>query len=114
MIPSFWRDSIDVLRAPLITDEYGTPSAERDWAHQTTTTYATCSVQPLASTEYDLGREATTVRWRVFGPPGMDIRSGDRLLFNGETYEADGDGQAWPSATGDLDHVEAVIKRREG
>ena len=114
MIPSFWRDTIAILRAPLVTDEYGTPGTERDWAHPTTTTVATCSVQPLASSEYELGREAVTVRWRIYAPRGTDIRAGDRVTFDGETYEADGDGQEWPSPSGELDHVEALMKRREG
>jgi len=114
VIPSFWRDTITRLRAPLIADEYGTPSTARDWGHAVSTSISNCSVQPAASSEYDLGRESVTLRWRVFAPAGTDLAAGDRTLFDGDTYELDGDGQAWPSATGGLDHIEALMKRVVG
>lgn len=114
MLPSWWRDSITVLKAPLVTDEYGTPGTERDWAAATSTVVEGCSVQPVAGAEYDQGREAVTVRWRVYAPAGTDLRAGDRVVYRGDTYDVEGDGQAWPSATGGLDHVQALMERHAG
>jgi hypothetical protein len=114
MIPSFWRDTITRVRAPLVTDEYGTLSTERDWAHGVETAIANCSVQPVTSKEYDAGREAVTIRWRIFAPAGTDLLASDRVRFSSVLYELDGDGQAWPSATGGIDHVEALMKRVVG
>ena len=115
MTPAFWRDSIEVIRAPLVTDEYGTSGAARDWENAVTVTVSGCSVQPESFSEYPAeGREASVTRWRVFTPPGADIRAGDRIRYAGALFEVDGDGMAWPSASGCLDHVEARIKRVEG
>lgn len=110
----FANTSITRLRAPLIADEYGTPSAERDWAHATSTVITGCSIQPLIGAEYEVGREAVTVRWKIYAPAGTSLLAGDRVVYGGETYEVDSDGQEWPSPTGNLDHVQAVLKKVVG
>ena len=103
-----WPDPVTRIRAALITDDYGTPSAERDWATAVSTTIHGCSVQPVPGAEYELGREAVVSRWRLFAPTGTELLATDRVAWSGATYEIDGDVQAWSN------HTEAFLKRVTG
>lgn len=114
MLPSWWTEQVTFLAAPLVTDEYGTPGTERDWANAVPTVVEGCSVQPVQGSEYDQGREALTVRWRVYAPAGTVVTGDMRATYRGDTYDVDGDGQAWPSATGALDHVQVLLERSRG
>ena len=114
MASGLLRDEMTRIRAPLVADEYGTPGTARDWANATETVIDGCSVQPVSGREYDQGREAVTIRWRVYAPVGSDLAAGDRVRFAGELYEVDGPGRDWPSPTGGLDHVEALLKKVVG
>lgn len=113
-LPSWWAETVTFLAAPLVADEYGTPGTERDWPAAVATVVPGCSVQPVQGSEYDQGREAITVRWRVYAPPGTVITGDMRAVYEGETYDVVGDGQVWPSATGALDHVQALLEKVSG
>lgn len=106
-----WRGSITRIRAALVTDEYGTPTAERDWASATETAINGCSVQPVPGKEYALGREAIVTRWRLFAPGGTDLLATDRVRYGGLIYEVDGDVVTFTEGS---PHVEAVLTRVVG
>ncbi|WP_431881573.1 phage head completion protein [Micromonospora chalcea] len=109
---SYHRDTITVLRAALVDDGYGNEAP--DWANPTRVDVTGCRLQPIPAEDYVLDREAVTTRWRLFAPPGIDLRATDRVEHNGAVYDVDGDPQRWPSPTGRLNHVEALLRRTEG
>jgi hypothetical protein len=113
-MPSFFRATITRVRAPLIADGYGTADKERDWTHASQLVITGCSVQPAGGSEYKIGREAVITTWRLYAPAGTDLVAGDRVIWDEDLYDVDGDPQSWPSATGQLDHVEAILRRVVG
>ncbi|AYN56827.1 head-to-tail stopper [Arthrobacter phage Andrew] len=64
-----------------------------------------CSVQPGASAEVLGGRDSVAVRWSVYAPAGTVVEATDAVEYLGKLYRVEGQPQAWPSATGALDHV---------
>ena len=69
-----------------LPDNNGVPQetrTEKPWApvnvHQT-----------MASEEHDHANESTLTRWRVSGPP-IDLDADDLIIWNGETFEIDGE-----------------------
>jgi len=109
---SFHRDTITVLRAPLVDDGYG--NQVPDWSNPSRTEVTGCRLQPERAADYVLDREAVTTRWRLFAPASIDLRSTDRVEHNGVVYEVDGSPERWPSPTKRLAHVEVLLRRTEG
>lgn len=109
---SYHRDTVTVLRAPLVDDGYG--NQVPDWSEPTRTDVPGCRLQPERAAEYVLDREAVTTRWRLFAPEGTDLRATDRVEYAGVVYQVDGEPERWPSPTGRLAHVEALLRRTEG
>jgi len=76
------------------------------------------SVQP--SSQQEAVTESSNVRsqrWRVLSAPGTwpDVRAQDRVLFDGNTFEVEGDVAAWPNPwNGEVHHVEFGMYRVEG
>jgi hypothetical protein len=104
------RDTVSVVRAPLIAGPYGTQI--RNWAGAITATYA-AQVSPESSIEV-VGDEARTVtRWRLFAGPDADIQATDRVVWDDggglATYEVD--GQVMRShQKGSLHHVRCRLR----
>lgn len=99
-------DTITVLRA--------TPGAEDDFGNPTSgvpvgTTVLGCSVQPIEGDEATVGRDTVVSRWRVWAPVGTDLKATDRVRYDGDVYEVDGEVQRWDSGT--LPHVTALLRR---
>jgi hypothetical protein len=113
MMPTFARQTITRVRGALVADGYGSLT-ERDWTNAVSTTITGVSLQPMPSSEYERGREAVLTAWRLYAPAGTDLEAGDRIVYDGDTYDIEGDSQNWPSPTGQLDHVEAVLRRVVG
>lgn len=113
MLPSWADDMLTVLRAPYI-DQRG--SRVRDWDNAVPHVVAGCSVQPnSSSSDEGLTREdQVTASLVAYMPPGADIQSGDRVEYNGKTYDVDGDVLAWHSPTGALDHGVAYLRTYKG
>lgn len=51
--------------------------------------------------------------YTLFAPPDADIEAGDRIEFNGQVYEIDGDVRVQPCAIR-LDHIEIRLRRDSG
>lgn len=104
-----YDDSIIVQRGTSSTGGYG--STELDWSAPTETPLA-ATVQPLSSLEDVVGQERTITRWRVHTDPA-DITAQDRIVWDGGTYEVDGDVEVY-KRRGVLHHLEFVVERIAG
>lgn len=100
-------DAVVRQRAPLIAGPYG--NQQRDWPNATSVTY-TAELQPVSSTEDIVNQQQTVTRWRLFLGPDADLQATDRVVWDGDTYEVDGDVERW-KRWGVLHHVEAVLMR---
>lgn len=101
------HDQITRVRAPLISAGYG--NNKRDWS---TATGATFRVHwSTRVVDEVVGDEARTVtRAKIMGGPELDIVNTDRITFQGETFEVDGDVMR-SYRRGALHHVRAMLKR---
>ena len=113
MLPSFCRDVVTVLRAPL-AERRG--SMVRDWRSATEHTIAGCSLQEgSSSTEFGgAQRDSTDSDATLYLPPGADIAAGDRVTMGSRRWEVSGVPQSIRSATGNVSHVRATLKEWRG
>lgn len=112
MLPSFCNQSIKVVRAKKTTTSRG--SEVPDWTDTTTTTVTGCSIQP-ASTSLSLDGRILGISdgWTAYVPEGTDVKAGDRIDFDGESYAINGEPRKWtgPSRTS---HIQLNLVRWEG
>lgn len=102
--------TITVTHRPAATeDEFGNPTY--DWGTATSDDVTGCSVQPLVGQEVIVGRETVVSRWQVWAPSDAGVSSVDRIVFNGDTYEVDGEVQEWLFSP--LGHVTFLMRRSE-
>jgi hypothetical protein len=96
-------------------DAYGSPAT----IATTATTIRNVSLQPEAgsapSTESNGANfDRTITKWRLFAPPGTDLRTTDRIQQGSLDLEIDGEPVTWPGPSGRPHHVEAQLKRYGG
>lgn len=107
---SFANQTVERMRATVVTDRYGNET--RDWDNPQVTTVSNCIVAPMSGEEtLSLDGQHVISRWKLDVPEGTDIISIDRVRYDDREYEIDGWVQHWPSPTGRIAHVEAVLKR---
>ena len=106
-LPSWASQTITVIR-PGVKVERG--SQMRDWDNVLEFDVSGCSIQP-ASTSLVLGIEDGMTG---FLPLNTDIREGDRVSFEGQTYELTGTPRVWHSATGRASYVQIGLRRWSG
>lgn len=116
MLPSWAKDIITVLHAPMI-DERGTQI--RDWDHAEKHVIIGCSVQPsTTSTAFDANppRENQVYsQYIVYLPATAQYPvSGDRIEWNGDVFSIQGKPMIWNSPTGHLSHKVIYMKHFEG
>lgn len=109
---SFARQTVTRERGVPIDDGHGNETV--DWSNPDQLVIARCTVQPGASQEVLAGRDATVIRYTVSAPPGVDVLATDRIVFNGATYDIDGEPGVWSSPTGALAHTIILLKTWEG
>lgn len=73
-----------------------------------------CSVQPSSTTELTDGRDTVVSLWDLFLPAGTDIRATDRVRFNGELFDVDGDPAPWDDDLARAHHIEVRLRRVTG
>ena len=113
MIASFATDSIVRLRAGETSDSHG--NSFPDWGGAVEElTITGCSVQPGATVEMLENREGTRIDLTVYAPANADVRSSDRVRYDGEVFEVDGRPQRWKSPTGTLSHTVILLTLWEG
>ncbi|GAA3781172.1 phage head completion protein [Micromonospora maritima] len=103
------HDQVTRLRAPLAEGPYG--NEERDWDNPEQATWP-AEVQPVSSTEDVVNQQQTVTRWRLIVGPSADLVATDRVVWDGATYEIDGDVERWKRRNV-LHHLEAVLMRVE-
>ena len=112
MLPSFCRDEVTIMRAPLV-DRRGTQV--RDWESAELIPVAGCSVQPSQSTrDFDGRTLSVSEEWALYAPPGADIRAGDRVSWHGVDFEINGSPMPWESPTGRISHIWARLAEWSG
>ena len=99
-------DTVTRLRAPLIAGPYG--NEERDWDNAPPGVVYPAEVQPVSSTEDVVNIQQTQTRWRLFLGPDADLEATDRIVWDGDTYEVDGEVERW-KRRGTLHHHQAVL-----
>lgn len=102
--------SVTIRRAGSSTDRYG--ATVKDWATATDAVVDGWVAQTSALEVTDT-REAQVSSWTLYVPEGTDLLGGDRVLWDGITFEVDGPpNRAW-TPRGEH-HVEARLKLVEG
>lgn len=108
---SFWTQTITRLR-PGTTTSRG--STIYDWTNPDALEIHNCSVQPSSTSLTQDGRVAGIMDGlTIYAPADADIKAGDRIVFNGDTYEINGDPLIWPGAVA-LDHIQLNVRRWRG
>ena len=115
MLPSFTiqnGQTVTRLR-PGVKTQRG--SQVPDWSNVERLEISYCSVQPAGTSLSQDGRVlGVSDGYTVYLPPDADVKAGDRIVYDGDTYEINGDPRKWKSATGRLDHIMISIERWTG
>lgn len=102
------RDRVTRLRAPLISAGHG--NQRRDWANAAEQLYP-ASVTPVSSTEEVVNTQSTTGRFVLELGPYADLEATDRIRWDGDVYEVDGDVERHKHRSGRLHHLKAMLLR---
>lgn len=113
MLPSWASQSVVIVRAGTKTIRGSTVP---DWSASAVkkTTVSGCSVQP-ASTSLSLDGRVLGLSdaWTAYVPEGTDVKAGDRVEFDGNTYEINGEPRVWTGAF-TRSHIQLNLTRWEG
>lgn len=111
MLPTFARQTVTRLR-PGVRVSRG--SEVPDWEHPIAKVIRGCSVQP-GTTDMSLDGRVLGILdgLTCYMPENADIREGDRVIYDGETYEVNGSPRKWHAA-GNLSHTQVTLRRWEG
>ena len=108
---SFWRDSVTVLRAS-ITVKNG--QEVFDWANATSHTVDCCQVTAQA-TSRDFDRTLQVPDHRTLrAPVDADIKTGDRIIWNGDSYDIEGEVFHTRSPLGGASSTRCTLARWDG
>ena len=86
-----------------------------DWEKANELTISSCSMQP-ASTSLDTNGRVLGVSdgYTLYAPLNADIKAGDRIVYNGESYTINGEPLAWKSPFGAVEHLVVNLMRYYG
>ncbi len=108
---SFWRETITVQRAA-VTNKNGMEVF--DWEHPEEHTVTRCQVTAQATNrDYDRTLQVPDHR-TLRAPVDADIQAGDRIIWNGETYEIEGEVYHTRSPLGGASSTRCTLARWEG
>jgi head-tail adaptor len=92
-----YGESAAVLRAGLVTDDYG--NEVYDWPNATSTPYGGCAVaqgsRDRAAEDHTGDRDVIISDLIVFMPSGTDVTATDRLEIRSRVYEVVGEPFDW-------------------
>jgi len=112
MLPS-WCDDTIVISRPKKVNSRG--SLIDDWSNPTQTTVNGCSVQPSSTSLSMDGRVlGITDSWTAYLPSGTDVKEGDRVTFNGQTFVINGAPEPRHSPMGRISGIQLNLKRWSG
>lgn len=110
---SFCNQSIKIIR-PGTKTVRGSEIPDWDEASEPVTVN-NCSVQPAATTLSEDGRVlGLSDGLTVYVPSGTDVKAGDHIEVDGETYEINGVPRTWTSPTGRVSNIQLNLKRYSG
>ena len=113
MLPSFASQTICRIR-PGTKTERG--SVIPDWSPNKVDrlTITGCSVQPAGTSLSQDGRVlGINNSWTAYLPEGSDVKAGDRIEFDGDTYTINGAPRKW-TAPLMCSHIQLILTRWEG
>lgn len=106
-------DTATRLRGVVADDPYSGESTEISWDDPSRLVLAGSSVQPEQGSEETFNRDMVTSRWRLWHyNPDADVLARDRVEYDGDVYEIDGEVQRWRHRR--LGHMTCLLKRVEG
>lgn len=105
-----YHDTVDVLRAEPTTDRYQNTVAG-SWTTHLEAVPAV--VQPADTSENVIDRDTVVTRYRLHIGASTDITSGDRVVWQGRTFDVDGDLELH-SRKGTPHHFEAFLRVTSG
>lgn len=109
---SFMRDSVTIRRAPF---KMKNGMQAYDWQNAQEFEITNVQVTAQASTRDFEGRVMqVTDRRTLRAPYDADIQAGDRIVWNGETYEIDGEVYHTKSPTGRISTTRCTLVRFRG
>ena len=112
MALSFMKDSVTVKRASAV-NKNGMES--RDWKNATSHTLSNVQVTPQATSRDFEGRVTQVSDRRTLRADyEADIQAGDRVVWNGDTYEVDGEVFHTKSPTGRISTTRCTLVRFKG
>lgn len=114
MLPSFCRQTVYRIRAKTKTSRGSTIP---DWENPDVDPLAIsgCSVQPASTSLSEDGRVLGVMDGlTAYLPEGSDVKAGDHIMYDGQTYEINGEPRVWVSATGGRDHILLNLRRYSG
>lgn len=98
MIPSFCNQKITRIRA---MNKVERGSEVPNWHDSWTEDIYPCSVQPSSSSISIDGRVlGVSDSWTVYCNPDVDIKAGDKIIFEDHAYLVNEDPRRWQSPTG--------------
>ncbi|MCR8947162.1 hypothetical protein NW249_34305 [Streptomyces sp. OUCMDZ-4982] len=100
------RDTVTVIDRVLV----GEDDRGQDVYEDVERTVPQCNVQPVSSTEALDDRVQIVTRWRLAGPPDMQLKALSKVRWRGVLYEVDGEPGVYGSYGGLMDHTEAFLK----
>ena len=104
--------TVTLLRAPVVSGSYG--SQVRNWGAATSTPNVAAFVQPQSSSEQVANEQRVVTRWRIFLDPWADLKAADRVQFDSETFEVNGDVETHRGPAGQAHHLEALLLKVTG
>lgn len=111
-----FHQQVTVVRPGTRVDRGGNEIA--DWSAAIRAAVGPVSVQPNTQhEETEPDRTAVVTGWRVISAPGVDadVRSGDRVEWDGMTLEVAGEVARWPDPLeGGVHHIEFTVRRATG
>ena len=113
MLPSFCRQTITRIR-PGTKESRG--STIPDWSPQAVSTkqITGCSVQPATTSLSQDGRVlGISEGLTAYLPEGSDVRSGDRILYDGAVYTITGEPKVWVGAF-NMSNMQLNLMKWEG
>ena len=112
MLPSFMTMSILRKRAN-VTNVRG--SEVFDWSKTSDLTITGCLVEPGGGSLSLDGRELGIMQGlTAILPPNSDVIAGDHIVYDGNTYEIDGEPKLFSLPTGTVTNMQLNLKRWQG
>ena len=112
MLPSFMTMSITRKRASKTTVR---GSEVFDWSKTSDITITGCLVEPGGGSLSLDGRELGIMQGlTAILPPNSDVIAGDHIVYDGNTYEIDGEPKLFSLPTGTVTNMQLNLKRWQG